>query len=110
MTASEPAPILCHRCGHDIDIHDWENGCPDCELGSLTSSRCILKPSDIAHARLTAEPTEVEVKDSMLAIHRELASVWMTVVNALDGDQVQYEALLRGISKASFEAVKEARR
>lgn len=48
MTASEPAPILCHECGHDIDIHDWENGCPDCELGSLTSSRCILKPSDIA--------------------------------------------------------------
>lgn len=48
MTASEPAPILCRRCGHDIDYHDWENGCPDCELGSLTSSRCILKPSDIA--------------------------------------------------------------
>ena len=48
MITSEPAPILCHECGHDIDIHDWENGCPDCELGSLTSSRCILKPSDIA--------------------------------------------------------------
>ena len=63
------------------------------------------------HARpVPAEPTEAEIRDSMQAIHRELASAWMTVGNALEGDQVRYEALLRDISKAVIKAAAEARR
>ena len=43
MIASEPAPILC-RCGHDIDFHDWDGGCTDCEA----TNPCSNPPSDIA--------------------------------------------------------------
>lgn len=79
--------------------------------------KVVVKERDLAWAEieqlktmLTADPTENEIKDAMLAVHRELASVWMTVVNALEGDQTQYESLLRGIAKAALETMKEARR
>lgn len=66
--------ILCHECGHDIDRHirpritgvsDQRCTRPECA--------CPVAPSDIAHALLSAEPTEAEVEAAAAAIYAELS-------------------------------------
>ena len=57
MTASEPIPILCHGCGHDVNEHAlWgcqtslRYGWPDkaYPYGQWRICGCDLAPSDIA--------------------------------------------------------------
>lgn len=49
--------------------------------------------------------TKTEIIEAMArASHKALASEWMSVANALGGDQGQYEALLRGLSGAALDA------
>lgn len=73
-------PILCPDCGHNIDAHHedgeaiidacWE---PEYAYDSEGDSveclcNCRMKPSDIARALLTAEPTDNEVDAASYAM------------------------------------------
>ncbi|SKF61471.1 Uncharacterised protein [Mycobacteroides abscessus subsp. abscessus] len=57
------------KCGHDIDYH-FEGGCEFLhEVNEYCA--CDFAPSDIAHALLTAEPTEAEVRAASEALHAD---------------------------------------
>ena len=49
-------------------------------------------------------PTPEAVEAVRLALHQALAPVWMSVANALGGDQGQYDEMLRDLAAAALTA------
>lgn len=109
----------CFERGHE-DVQIWA-GQGNIPITQWLDSECHNVSADaefIAHARtdvpalvaeverlhalLTAEPTEDEVALAVKAVHRALATEWMTVAHALAGNQQHYEGLLDGIARAAL--------
>ena len=111
--------ILCHKCGHDIDGHSDQVDCLDCldertDFG-LTSSRCMLAPSDIARALLAAEPTDAEVERAAKALFAieepdRNAFRWNTPNPSDPNGPFSWHDYWMHAARAALRAAKESRR